>query len=537
MVTGASGTTALGTSYSLGRTEAWANFAGTRVSLGSILPIGSSVHTPLFANSDNLIIGRYQDYLVENAANRVFQWGRCSTASLDSWSVTYETDRPPQLTFQVTVDDFCQQQIVNGVDISTSTPEIRDSNNHAEASIPLNTADLEVIVAASRAVVTPLLSGQPTSAQAVTFSATVTNLGAGTSNDVVLRFTPPPAAAFSGAAPQIVTTGVANDGGALDVNGDFVITLAALVPGQDFQVDWSGFNLAATPNALVAASASADALTVDCSAGNDVGSSAVVVGSYPNLWVTIEGPAFATSDQALTYTIHYGNSGNAAVTGVTVVQTLPSGTTFMSASVTPTATTPTTLTWLIGNLAAGATGTRIVTLGGPSCEDAGGDFDTFVNIDGIEPESSVIDNDALASTFITPSSGQLAVSVVSSHASAQSGEQVAATVYFRNAGTRPVGGVDLRVDVPGGAASYVFGSASTGGTLAGNTVSLACRHAAAGRGGLGHLQIRRGRRGRSRLRFDRRHRRLRRAHPDHPADPRRPWVERLQVGLDRHRVR
>src|SRR2546427_588442 len=57
----------------------------------------------------------------------------------------------------------------------------------------------------------------------------------------------------------------------------------------------------------------------------------------------------------LTYTITYGNSGNANATGVLIADTVPANTTFVSATGGGTLSGG-VVTWSIGNLAAGGSG-------------------------------------------------------------------------------------------------------------------------------------------------------------------------------------
>ncbi len=473
-ITGAGGTTALGLGGDGENNpiEAWASFDGDVAPLGRIADVGN--HVPLFTNADKLVIGNYPDPYVEDGA-RVFKWRACSldTPSLDEWSVTYETDRPPEFTFEVTVDDFCQPQITNKVDISTSTPEITAENNHSEASIPLNTADLAVEVTASAAVVSPAegCDGFCPIADDINFVTLLTNEGPGVSRDVVLSITPPDGFQPFG-DPQFDGTLVAYTE---YVDGNFTIHFNAFQPGDQFEATWYGESWLDEPGSLLTSSATVDARTVDCNGANDTGSIGVVVGDFANLWVTIAGPAFATAGETLTYTITYGNSGNTSEDDANVTFQPPPGTTFISADVTPTSTAPYPL-WDVASLgdplAPDEIHTIVVTLSAPACDFVGdgGVLLNLANITGRHFDPLITDNDAVQSTFIAPASGGLALDVVTSHTIAESGEVVATTVYFQNSGTNPVGGATLRVGVPGGATRYVSGSASPNASFFGGTI-------------------------------------------------------------------
>src|SRR5207249_1382052 len=74
-----------------------------------------------------------------------------------------------------------------------------------------------------------------------------------------------------------------------------------------------------------------------------------------------DGAATAAPGSTITYTITVRNAGNQDATGVTLTDPLPPNTTFASAS-NGGSLGGGSVTWAIGNLAAGATVTRTVTV-------------------------------------------------------------------------------------------------------------------------------------------------------------------------------
>ncbi len=80
-------------------------------------------------------------------------------------------------------------------------------------------------------------------------------------------------------------------------------------------------------------------------------------------WMTVSktGPATANSGQTIVYTITYENIGDAAAHNVTVTDNLPVGVTYVS-SVPAGSVAGSVITWNIGTVAAGATGTITVTV-------------------------------------------------------------------------------------------------------------------------------------------------------------------------------
>jgi uncharacterized repeat protein (TIGR01451 family) len=76
----------------------------------------------------------------------------------------------------------------------------------------------------------------------------------------------------------------------------------------------------------------------------------------PNVRVTKSGPATVTAGATFAYTLSYGNNGQASATNVQLVDTLPAGVSYVSASPAPSSVSGQVLTWNLGTLAAGATG-------------------------------------------------------------------------------------------------------------------------------------------------------------------------------------
>lgn len=81
-------------------------------------------------------------------------------------------------------------------------------------------------------------------------------------------------------------------------------------------------------------------------------------GLAPGLTISKSGPATVAAGGQLTYTITYGNTGGAGATGVVIRETLPAGTTFVSATGGGTESGG-VVTWNVGSLGAGVTGQTV----------------------------------------------------------------------------------------------------------------------------------------------------------------------------------
>ncbi|HYC91438.1 MAG TPA: C25 family cysteine peptidase [Thermoanaerobaculia bacterium] len=86
----------------------------------------------------------------------------------------------------------------------------------------------------------------------------------------------------------------------------------------------------------------------------------------PSLSKSVDKPIAVPGVDQLTYTISYSNPGSGTIPNVVISDTLPPGTTYVSASPAPTSAPAVggtgTVTWNIGNLGAGISGTRTITV-------------------------------------------------------------------------------------------------------------------------------------------------------------------------------
>jgi uncharacterized repeat protein (TIGR01451 family) len=175
----------------------------------------------------------------------------------------------------------------------------------------------------------------------VTYSLTVTNNGTAGATGVALSDTLPSGVTF-----------VSATGGITPVEGVLDFSIGSLAAGASASVT---IVAAATASGTLADRASTSMAQTDPTPGDNSITLTTAVASHtaPDLAVSGTGPRSGTVGTHVTYTVTATNNGTASSTGVTLVDTLPAGVTFVSdtGGVKPVNGV---LTFAIGELAAGA---------------------------------------------------------------------------------------------------------------------------------------------------------------------------------------
>jgi uncharacterized repeat protein (TIGR01451 family) len=197
-------------------------------------------------------------------------------------------------------------------------------------------------------------------------------------------------------------------------------------------------------------------------------------GLAAGLTVSKTAPATVSSGSNLTYTINYANTGSEAAAGVILRDTVPAGTSFVSASDGGTEAGG-VVSWAIGTLAAGASGsvtmTVLVTAGSGTVDN-----NAFsIEADGILP----IFGPPVSTDIV---GGPVAILTISKTAPATvaSGGSLTYTIDYSNDGTGDALAVVITDTVPAGT---TFVSATDGGTEAGGVVTWNIGTVAAGASG------------------------------------------------------
>jgi uncharacterized repeat protein (TIGR01451 family) len=163
-------------------------------------------------------------------------------------------------------------------------------------------------------------------------------------------------------------------------------------------------------------------------------------------------PLFA--GQQLTYTIKVINNGPAPATGATVTDTLPAGSTFVSASSTQgTCSGTATVTCGLGTIASGATATITIKIK----PNTPGTITNTASVSADGPDPKAANNSASATTTVN-AAADLAVTKSDSPDPVHVGQVLTYTVRVTNNGPQTATGVSLTDNLPKNAG---FGSVTT----------------------------------------------------------------------------
>ncbi len=377
--------------------------------------------------------------------------GLGSGVSLDSWQVLFRSDKNPSFSYELSVPDVCQQQMVNTASIRTTSPQITTANDSSTATVPVQTADLEVTLTSNPGVA---LTGD-----VVTWSWTVTNNGPAAAKDVALTVGIP----FGDGA-----------GGDSDVYELGTLAVGATQSGTfDTTVTTEAFSVPLVGNATLSSP------TIDCTTANDSASATTFTGNLPNVTVSIDAPPVAVIGTPFEVVYTATNNGNSTAGATTLVVDLPTGTSVVSVTTegavgTCVPTTASRYTCTIPSLAAerneGSPFILIFELLTAECAATGTTAGTSASV-STALESNAGDNNASDTIGIDAPAGRLEVTAFAGRATAEPGDVVTYTVFYRNSGSGPITAPTLTATVPTGT-TLVAGSATAGATPVGQTLTL-----------------------------------------------------------------
>jgi uncharacterized repeat protein (TIGR01451 family) len=292
--------------------------------------------------------------------------------------------------------------------------------------------------------------------ESVTYTLTVQNGGPSDADNVGVTDTLP-------STDFTVSSASASQGSCGVVTQTVSCGLGVLGPGSNATVTIVAAANSSTPTRTYTDSATADSdeaiRAVTATADTVVGA-----GAYLSI-VKTDSPDPVTAGELVTYTLTVANAGPSDAEGVSVTDTVPSGTTFVSATggVTPTAGV---LTWNLGAIAASAPPTTLTVV-------VRVDSSTTSNLSNTAAVSSQTNdpnpaNNTAAQSTAVVTSADLQLTKTDSPDPVVAGRQVTYTLTVSTAGPSDALGVSVADTLPAGT---TFVSASNGGAFASGVVT------------------------------------------------------------------
>jgi uncharacterized repeat protein (TIGR01451 family) len=252
-------------------------------------------------------------------------------------------------------------------------------------------------------------------------------------------------------------------------------TLGTLNPGQSVTIEIPAFVLNTRANGSLI---DFDARLVTDGSVLIHESQHVIVDSNTQLALAIDEDAEPVlAGDTLTYSLRYGNTATTSVTASTLRFTLPSGTTFMSATNDPVQSGD-TVTWDLGTLTNGSIGQQKVRVMVDSSVVIGQLFDANASISGNDELSSILVEQGASSTAFIGVSQPLAISMQISTLPGQASDPVDMDVVIENVSSVQVLGGNVSFRIPFGinniAESAIVGPIDDGASCAQLGSSTSC---------------------------------------------------------------
>lgn len=217
-------------------------------------------------------------------------------------------------TINVNVSPGAPSLLSNTATVSSETADPNLGNN---AFTVMTTVSASADLAVTK-------SGPPTTIAGnnATFTITITNNGPSDAANVSLADATPPNTSF---VSESQTSGPAFS----CANG--TCTIATLAAGASAQFTFVvKVNASTAAGTMITNSATASTTTTDPTPGNNSGSATTTVTTQADLAVTKSGPAGAIAGSNVAYTIGIANNGPSDAQNVSLADTIPAGTTFVS---------------------------------------------------------------------------------------------------------------------------------------------------------------------------------------------------------------
>ena len=270
----------------------------------------------------------------------------------------------------------------------------------------------------------------------ITYTIVVNNDGPGMARNVTVVDTLPAGVSYASAAPapsSVSGNTLTWNMGDLALNGSWTITVNATVGSATWGT--------VTNRVSVSTSSSGD------SPGDNTSTSTTTI-IVPNVWASKTGTATVLPNGDISYTLSYGNNGTAAAAGVALVDTLPAGTSYVSASPAPASVSGNTVTWNAGTIGVGGAGTITLVARAAATATAGTVLTNNVSISTTTPGDNPGDNTSTSTTTVVAPNVRI---TKTGTATSLPGGLVDYTLSYSNNGTAAAASVTVVDTLPAGA--------------------------------------------------------------------------------------
>lgn len=373
-------------------------------------------------------------------------------------------DAQATVTVVVAVDPAARGTLVNSAQVSGNETETNLQNNLDQVSTEI-VPQIDLAMEKSDTP-DPVVAGEQ-----LTYQLLVTNAGPSSATGVTVTDTLPAGVSF--------VTGTASQGTVTASAGVVTASLGNLAVGAQATVT---LTVAVSPSArgVLLNEAGVTGNETETDLTNNVDEVSTQVSTLIDLAIDKTGsPESVTPGQQLTYTLTVINNGPSDATGVQVVDTLPAGVTFVSAtsSLGTVSGSGSTVTANLGNLADGAQATVTVVVA--VAETASGALVNSATVSGNETETTLTNNTDQLSTTVQPRI-DLVIFKADSPDPVVAGSPLTYTLSVTNNGPSTATGVTVVDTLPAGV-TYQSATATQGTVSAsGSTVTASVGQLAGG---------------------------------------------------------
>lgn len=311
-----------------------------------------------------------------------------ANACIQNWTAVYTGTALPKLEFKVQVDDVVQvgqTTVDNTVKITTTTPELDDSNNESKDSINIRLTDVAITKSVDKTAI------QASGDETVTYTLNWEVLGPQSAINTVVYDVLPNNISYQSAIPTPTFTGTSATG------QDSLVWIL----GAELNVGSTGSIIITSQETLAAIGDNLTNITwiendrQETDYDNNADEALTIVGDYANVYIQKEGSSIVDINQTGDYQLNYSNNGNIAADNVIIRDTLPVG--FMPTMTNNANCTITgqAIECTLGTISVGGTG--IINIDFQVANDPNLIGQTLQNVAEIEtttPETDISDNEA-----------------------------------------------------------------------------------------------------------------------------------------------